>query len=163
MSNAYTAASLMIQSRNNCIFGRFAVSSGHTKKCAFSDGMTRSKGEMVLNLMNEHLSVRPFFVGDDYTIADIALYAYTHVAHESWYDLSNRPALKGVVGPRREPAGLRDDGRRLTAYFRTSTTTFPVDFRANNTRIASPASASGKRWLICGFKAPFAQISRKPA
>ena len=67
MSNAYTAASLMIQSRNNCIFGQFAVSSGHTKKCAFSDGMTRSKGEMVLNLMNEHLSVRPFFVGDDYT------------------------------------------------------------------------------------------------
>ena len=94
MSNAYTAASLMIQSRNNCIFGRFAVSSGHTKKCAFSDGMTRSKGEMVLNLMNEHLSVRPFFVGDDYTIADIALYAYTHVAHEGGYDFSNRPALK---------------------------------------------------------------------
>ena len=43
--------------------------------------MTRSKGEMALNLMNEHLSVRPYFVGDDYTIADIALYAYTHVAH----------------------------------------------------------------------------------
>lgn len=84
----------MIQSRNNCIFGRFAVSSGYTKQCAFSDSMTRSKGEMVLNLMNEHLSVRPFFVGDDCTIADIALYAYTHVAHEGGYDLSNRPALK---------------------------------------------------------------------
>ncbi|MEC8136646.1 MAG: glutathione binding-like protein [Pseudomonadota bacterium] len=94
MSNAYTAASLMIQSRNNCIFGRFAVSSGHTKKCAFSDGMTRSKGEMVLNLMNELLSVRPFFVGDDYTLADIALYAYTYVAHEGRYELSNRSALK---------------------------------------------------------------------
>ena len=77
-----------------CIFGRFAVSSGHTKKYAFSDGMTRSKGEMVLNLMNEHLSVRPFFVGDDYTIADIALYAYTYVAHEGRYELSNRSALK---------------------------------------------------------------------
>ncbi|MED5575180.1 MAG: glutathione binding-like protein, partial [Pseudomonadota bacterium] len=71
-----------------------AVSSGHTKKYAFSDGMTRSKGEMVLNLMNEHLSVWPFFVGDDYTLADIALYAYTHVAHEGGYDLSDRPALK---------------------------------------------------------------------
>ena len=54
----------------------------------------QTKGEMVLNLMNEHLSVRPFFVGDDYTLADIALYAYTHVAHEGGYDLSNRPALK---------------------------------------------------------------------
>ncbi|MEC7303974.1 MAG: glutathione binding-like protein [Pseudomonadota bacterium] len=94
MSNAYTATSLMIQLRNNCIFGRFAVSSGHTQKYAFSDGMTRSKGEMVLNLMKEHLSVWPFFVGDDYTLADIALYAYTHVAHEGGYDFSNRPALK---------------------------------------------------------------------
>ncbi|MBG03267.1 MAG: glutathione S-transferase [Rhodospirillaceae bacterium] len=54
----------------------------------------QTKGEMVLNLMNEHLSVQPFFVGGDYTIADIALYAYTHVAHEGGYDLSNRPALK---------------------------------------------------------------------
>jgi glutathione S-transferase len=74
----------MLRPRNNCIFGRFA----------FSDGMTRSKGEMVLNLINEHLSVRPFSVGDDYTIADIALYAYTHTAHEGGYDLSSRLALK---------------------------------------------------------------------
>ena len=49
---------------------------------------------MVLNLINEHLSVQPFFVGEDYTIADIAPYAYTHVAHEGGYGLSNQPALK---------------------------------------------------------------------
>jgi glutathione S-transferase len=32
-----------------------------------------------------------FFVGDRYSIADIALYAYMHVAHEGGFDLSDRP------------------------------------------------------------------------
>ena len=38
--------------------------------------------------MDAHLESRPFFVGERYTIADIALYAYTHVAHEGGHDLT---------------------------------------------------------------------------
>jgi len=39
-------------------------------------------GQAALKLMDEHLDGRPFFVGDAVTLADIALYAYTHVAEE---------------------------------------------------------------------------------
>jgi glutathione S-transferase len=37
--------------------------------------------------MNRHLSEREWFVGDGMTIADISLYAYTHVAHEGGFEL----------------------------------------------------------------------------
>ena len=43
--------------------------------------------------MEEHLRERRFFVAERYSIADIALYAYTHVAHEGGFDLSPFPAL----------------------------------------------------------------------
>jgi glutathione S-transferase len=51
----------------------------------------RRRGEAALDVMERHLAERRFFVGDRYSIADIALYAYTHVAHEGGYDLSGRP------------------------------------------------------------------------
>ena len=38
-----------------------------------------------------------FFVGERYTIADIALYAYTHVAHEGGFDLSAYPAIEAWI------------------------------------------------------------------
>ena len=44
--------------------------------------------------MEQHLATRAFFVGERYTIADIALYAYTHVAHEGGFDLAPFPALR---------------------------------------------------------------------
>ena len=44
--------------------------------------------------MEGHLAGRSFFVADRCTIADLALYAYTHVAHEGGFDLSGRPALR---------------------------------------------------------------------
>jgi glutathione S-transferase len=42
----------------------------------------KAAGEAALKLMDEHLADRRFFVGDAVTLADIALYAYTHVAEE---------------------------------------------------------------------------------
>jgi glutathione S-transferase len=48
----------------------------------------RRWGEAALAVMEQHLRARPFFVGGRYTIADIALYAYTHVAHEGGFDLA---------------------------------------------------------------------------
>ena len=44
--------------------------------------------------MEDHLKAGDFFVGDRYTIADIALYAYTHVAGEGGFDLSGFPAVR---------------------------------------------------------------------
>ena len=44
--------------------------------------------------MEKHLARREFFAADRYTIADIALYAYTHVAHLCDCDLTRFPALR---------------------------------------------------------------------
>ena len=49
------------------------------------------RGEAALDIMDNHLTDRRWFVTDAMTIADIALYAYTHVAHEGGFDLSARP------------------------------------------------------------------------
>lgn len=54
----------------------------------------RPKGVAALGVMEAHLATRDFFVADRFTIADIALYAYTHVAEEGGFDLKPYPALR---------------------------------------------------------------------
>ena len=56
-------------------------------------GPKRLAGEAALKLMDEHLAARSFFVGERPGLADIALYAYTHVAEEGGFDLSAYPAV----------------------------------------------------------------------
>jgi glutathione S-transferase len=51
-------------------------------------------GRQALRVMDDHLSERRFFVGDRYTIADIALYAYSHVADEGGIDLGPYSAVR---------------------------------------------------------------------
>lgn len=51
-------------------------------------------GYAALDAMERHLDGREFLVGDGYTIADISLYAYTHVAHEGDFDLGGYPAIR---------------------------------------------------------------------
>jgi len=53
----------------------------------------RKQGYDALGVMEGHLRERRFFVGERLSIADIALYAYTHVAHEGGFDLSAYPAV----------------------------------------------------------------------
>jgi glutathione S-transferase len=53
----------------------------------------RELGYAALGVMDVHLKSRDFFVGDSYSIADIALYAYTHVADEGDFDLSGFPEV----------------------------------------------------------------------
>ena len=52
-------------------------------------------GYAALDAMEKHLRERSFLVGEAYTIADISLYAYTHVAHEGGFELEPYPALRG--------------------------------------------------------------------
>jgi len=55
---------------------------------------TRQKlGYDALGVMEDHLKDRQFFVGDHYSVADIALYAYTHVAGEGGFDLEGFSAV----------------------------------------------------------------------
>lgn len=51
------------------------------------------RGYHALNVMEQHLAEAPFFVGRRYTVADIALYAYTHVAAEGGFDLTGYPRV----------------------------------------------------------------------
>lgn len=53
-----------------------------------------ARGRAALGVMETQLSQHRFFVADTYTIADIALYAYTHVAHEAHFDLTPFPAVR---------------------------------------------------------------------
>jgi glutathione S-transferase len=54
----------------------------------------RKGGERALSAMERHLAEHEFLVGDRYTIADIALYAYTHVAPEGGFSLRPYPAVR---------------------------------------------------------------------
>jgi glutathione S-transferase len=58
----------------------------------------RRQGVAALEVMEGHLRDREFFVGTSYSIADIALYAYTHVAPEGGFDLSRFPAIQAWIG-----------------------------------------------------------------
>jgi glutathione S-transferase len=55
------------------------------------------RGNQALSVMEQHLRRAPFFPGNRYTIADIALYAYTHCAGDGGFELSDFPAVKTWV------------------------------------------------------------------
>ena len=56
-------------------------------------GETMKKGYAALGVMETQLAKTAFLAGGAYSIADIALYAYTHVADEGLYDLASYPAI----------------------------------------------------------------------
>jgi glutathione S-transferase len=63
---------------------------------AFADRLAerREAGYRALSAMEGHLDGRDVLVGDALSLADIALYAYTHVAHEAGFDLAGYPAVR---------------------------------------------------------------------
>jgi glutathione S-transferase len=52
------------------------------------------EGNRALGVMENHLKRHHYFVANRYTVADIALYAYTHLAHECDFDLQPFPAIR---------------------------------------------------------------------
>lgn len=54
----------------------------------------KAGGYRALDVMERQLSQSHWLVGDSPTIADISLYAYTHVAHEGGFDLENYPTIR---------------------------------------------------------------------
>jgi glutathione S-transferase len=70
-----------------------------------------ARGRAALEVMEQHLRSRSYFVDERYTIADIALYAYTHVAGEGGLDLAPYPQLRAWlarVAGQRPYVGLLD-------------------------------------------------------
>ena len=58
----------------------------------------RAAGYRALDAMERHLDGRDWLVGTGMTIADISLFAYTHVAHEGGFDLAGYPAIDSWLG-----------------------------------------------------------------
>ena len=56
------------------------------------------QGNKALDVMEGHLDDRDWFAGDVLSIADMALYAYTHVADEGGFNLAPYPAIRGWLG-----------------------------------------------------------------
>jgi len=54
-------------------------------------------GYRALDVMQARLQNRDFLATDDCSLADISLYAYTHVAHEGGFDLSAYPAIRSWI------------------------------------------------------------------
>lgn len=73
---------------------RFWLRHGMAKQKQQALADKQEPGYAALKVMENHLSWNPFLVGDRYTIADIALYAYTHVADQGGFSLEKFPGIR---------------------------------------------------------------------
>jgi glutathione S-transferase len=77
----------------NIAVARFLLAYSGTNPSEADLERQRRGGYRALDAMEGHLADRQFLVGERYSIADISLYAYTHVADEGGFDLSRYPAI----------------------------------------------------------------------
>jgi len=70
------------------------------------EGWRVERGEGALDLMEQSLGSGDWFVGDRMSVADIALLAYTRLAHEGGFDLSERPAVRAWIGRAEDALGI---------------------------------------------------------
>jgi glutathione S-transferase len=54
----------------------------------------KKSGYAALDVLEDGLRERSFLIGEQYSLADIGLYAYTHVAHEGGFDLAPYPNIR---------------------------------------------------------------------
>jgi glutathione S-transferase len=74
------------------------------------DAVRRKEGSQeVLRLLDDHLAEREFFAGGRYTIADIAIYGYTHLAHEAGIDLEPYAQLRAWFARVEQQPGYVED------------------------------------------------------
>lgn len=72
------------------------------------DAKLVERGKGALHRLNEALTGGGFLVGHTVSLADVALVAYTRVAHEGGFDLANYPAVKAWVGRVEAALGITD-------------------------------------------------------
>jgi glutathione S-transferase len=75
---------------------RFLVAYSELPRDQYEDRLPGllERGNVALAAMERHLDGREFLVGERYSIADISLYAYTHVAYEGGFELEPYPAIR---------------------------------------------------------------------
>jgi glutathione S-transferase len=79
---------------------RFWVSILHKTRAELGDKLIEKKksGYAALDVLEEGLRGRTYLVAEQYSLADISLFAYTHVAHEGGFDLAPYPNVRGWLG-----------------------------------------------------------------
>ena len=80
------------------------------------------KGYQALDVLEKGLTGREFLVGNQYSLADISLYAYTHVAEEGNFSLARFPAIRILqeLVPKRTSSGRRSAICRASSCTRCS-------------------------------------------
>ena len=92
---------------------RFWTFAGLLEQHAAEVPARRERGHQALAVMEGHLARRRYFVGERYSIADIALYAYTHVAEEGGFELARYGAVRAwLERVRAEPGHVRLEDAR---------------------------------------------------
>ncbi|MEK0182906.1 MAG: glutathione S-transferase family protein [Oscillatoriales cyanobacterium] len=76
---------------------RFWYLTGKSEEFQEALQQKQAPGYAALGVMERHLETNDFFVADRYTIADIGLFAYTHVAGEGGFDLRRFPAIESWI------------------------------------------------------------------
>ena len=95
------------------------------------------KGQVVLQAMEQHLTHHDWFAPKAYSIADIALYAYSHIADEGGFDLAAYPAIRAWLARVAEQSG------HITMYQETSATA-PVGLGDELDRLSGVGGGPGE-------------------
>ena len=79
---------------------RFWINSLHKTRAELGDKLIAKKksGYAALDVLEEGLRNRKFLVDDRYSLADIAVFAYAHVAHEGGFDLGRYASVRRWIG-----------------------------------------------------------------
>jgi glutathione S-transferase len=84
---------------------RYWTLAGKLKANEAVAAIKRSSGERALDALERHLGQHPFLANDRYSIADIAVFAYSHLAAEGSFDLAARPSFVRWVERVKSQAG----------------------------------------------------------
>lgn len=88
---------------------RFRLATGRLAAGDPDVSRRRRGAEEALRFLDDHLRTRRFLVDERYTIADVAVYGYAHVAHEAGLDMSLYPAVTGwLVRVAAQPGHVND-------------------------------------------------------
>jgi len=88
---------------------RFRLVTGRLAPDSASAQRRRASGHEVLRFLNAHLATRPFLVADRYSIADVAVYAYSHVAEEAAIDPAAYPSFRAWLERIEATPGFMND------------------------------------------------------
>jgi len=88
---------------------RFRLLTGRLDPGSPAAKSRRAAGEEVLRVLDEHLRRRSFLVGERYSVADIGVFAYVHVAPDAGFDLGEHPAVREWIARVEGTAGYMND------------------------------------------------------